>query len=70
MSRQRAQAHAKRAYFCACGRVVHGNGARAMHFYIGGDRYAGKREGHQEITRDYYHRQHGHPLDHPANRSA
>jgi hypothetical protein len=67
MSSQRAQAHAKHAYFCRCGRVVHGNGARAMHFYVGGDRYAGRREGHREIGRDAYYARFGHPLAHPAN---
>lgn len=30
-SRSRAQAHAKHAHFCSCGRVVHGNGAKAAH---------------------------------------
>lgn len=52
MSSQRARAHAKRGYFCKCGRIVHGNGARAMHFYVGGDRHAGRREGHREISRE------------------
>lgn len=51
-NRQRAQAHAKRGYYCRCGRIVHGNGARAMHFYVGGDRYTGKREGHGEISHE------------------
>ena len=46
-----AQAHAKHAYFCACGKVVHGNGARAMHFFISGDRDAGWRDGHREVSR-------------------
>jgi hypothetical protein len=36
-----AQAHARHAYFCKCGKVVHGNGARAMHFYIEGERFMG-----------------------------
>lgn len=31
MSRRRAQAHARRAHHCSCGRIVHGNGARAAH---------------------------------------
>lgn len=30
-SRDKAQAHAKHAYFCSCGYVVHGNGAKAGH---------------------------------------
>lgn len=38
-----------------------------MHFYIGGDRYTGKREGHREIGSESYRAMHGHPLDHPAN---
>lgn len=54
--RARAQAHSKHAYFCACGKVVHGNGARAMHFYVRGDRYLGRREGHAAITRDGFFR--------------
>lgn len=55
MSRQsRAKAHAKHAYFCTCGRIVHGNGANAMHFFVGGDRYAGRREGHGEISREAF----------------
>lgn len=65
--RRRAQAHAKHGYFCICGRLVHGNGARAMHFYVNGDRTAGYREGHRQITRTRYLELHGHPLDHPAN---
>lgn len=66
-TRARAQAHAKHGYFCVCGKVVHGNGARAMHFFIDGDRYAGHREGHKEIGHQAYLQMHGHPLDHPAN---
>jgi len=30
---------------------VHGNGGRAMHFYVQGDRSLGKREGHMLISR-------------------
>ncbi len=30
-SRHRARAHARRAYCCSCGRVVHGNGAKHSH---------------------------------------
>lgn len=29
--RARAAGHAKRAYYCTCGKVVHGNGARFQH---------------------------------------
>ena len=49
-----AQAHARHAYFCRCGKVVHGNGARAMHFYIEGDRFMGRREGHSKISREAF----------------
>jgi hypothetical protein len=65
---QRAKAHAKRGYLCECGRVVHGNGARAMHFYIAGQRDAGYRPGHRQISAKRYAEIHAcHPLDHPAN---
>ena len=66
-SQHRAQQHAKHGYFCECGRLVHGNGARAMHFYANGDKSQGLREGHRLISRDSYLARFGHPLDHPAN---
>lgn len=66
-ARARAQAHANRAHYCKCGRVVHGNGAKAMHFYVRGDQYAGRREGHELIGREAYLKLHGRPSDHPAN---
>lgn len=48
---ERAAAHARHAYFCKCGVVVHGNGARAMHFYVDGDRALGFRDGHLKLPR-------------------
>lgn len=64
----RARAHAKHPYFCKCGRVVHGNGAKAMHFYIYDRGFkVGYREGHAQVTREQYFELHGHPLEHPAN---
>lgn len=32
--RRRAQAHAKFAHHCTCGRIVHGNGGKAGHAYM------------------------------------
>ena len=54
MTNQRAKAHAKHPYFCSCGKVVHGNGAKAMHFYIGGDRWKGRRDGHVQVGREWF----------------
>ena len=31
MSRQRAQAHARRPHYCSCGHIIHGNGAKWSH---------------------------------------
>lgn len=42
----KAKSHAKRAYYCACGAVVHGNGGRAGHFGTTGN----KRAGHKQIN--------------------
>lgn len=63
----RAKAHAKRAYFCKCGRVVHGNGAKAMHFYVNGHDYEGLREGHGQISREVYLERFGHPFANPLS---
>lgn len=52
----RSKAHAKHAHFCICGKVVHGNGGKAMHFYVDGDRYKGRRPGHAEIGREEFFR--------------
>lgn len=54
MSSQRAKAHAKHSFRCSCGRIVHGNGAHAMHFFICGDRYRGKRDGHTLLSTAQY----------------
>lgn len=56
MANQRAKAHAKHPYFCSCGKVVHGNGAKAMHFYVGGDRWKGRRDGHVQVGREWFRR--------------
>lgn len=61
------RAHSNHGFFCICGKLVHGNGGHAMHFYVGGQRDAGYREGHREISRSAYLEMHGHPLEHPAN---
>jgi hypothetical protein len=50
--RKSAMSHAKHAFPCECGRVVHGNGARAMHFYVNGNRALGYRDGHQPRSAD------------------
>jgi hypothetical protein len=31
MATRRAQGHARRAHYCSCGFVIHGNGARSSH---------------------------------------
>ena len=41
-----------------------------MHFYVNGDRYQGYRPGHRQIRESIYVERFGHPLDHPANRTA
>lgn len=51
---QRSKAHAKHAAYCSCGRIVHGNGAKAQHFYVRGDRFVGKRDGHRLLSREQY----------------
>ncbi len=33
-ARAKAQAHAKHAYFCSCGKIVRGNGGKASHAYM------------------------------------
>jgi hypothetical protein len=39
-------AHAKYAYYCTCGKVVHGNGGRASHEYM----HERKQDGHRFVT--------------------
>lgn len=41
---------ARHAYFCTCGKVVHGNGGRAGHFYM----HEQRNDGHRETTRTRY----------------
>lgn len=48
MSRARAQAHAKHAYFCTCGRVVHGNGAKYTHAAM----HKRRNDGHGYVVRE------------------
>lgn len=31
MPSRRAQAHARHGFYCSCGKIVHGNGAKHMH---------------------------------------
>ena len=60
-SREKAQAHAKHAYFCSCGYVVHGNGARAKHR----DMHKRKDDGHSYWSHTAWIA-HGSPyLNHP-----
>lgn len=49
MKKASAQAHAKHAHYCTCGRIVRGNGAKYQH------RAAHKRNddgGHHYVTRE------------------
>lgn len=50
MSSQRAKAHAKHAFFCSCGKIVHGNGAKAQHRGM----HERKNDRHHWLTRDGY----------------
>ena len=53
IARQRGHvAHAQTAYLCECGKLVHGNGAKAMHFYVKGRRAEGYRPGHRIVSTD------------------
>lgn len=55
-SRTRAQAHAKHAHYCTCGKTVHGNGARAQHRAM----HARLADGHKYMTyTEYLRRQEG-----------
>jgi hypothetical protein len=65
--RARAKAHAKRAYFCVCGKLVHGNGGKAMHFYVDGQLDKGLRPGHGRISQERYAELHGNWRDHLLN---
>jgi len=40
--------HAKHGFFCSCGKVVHGNGAKAMHHAM----HARKQDGHRYVSRE------------------
>lgn len=59
-TKQRAKAHAKHPSYCSCGRVVHGNGGRAMHFYIEGQR-GRPRPGHVRLTQESWTTMHQDP---------
>ena len=37
----------RHAYFCSCGKVVHGNGGRAGHAYM----HEQRKDGHHEVSR-------------------
>jgi hypothetical protein len=44
------RAHAKRAYYCTCGKIVHGNGGRASHF----DMHERRGDGHHRISGSHW----------------
>jgi hypothetical protein len=46
------RAHAKRAYYCTCGKTVHGNGARSMHREM----HIRHSDGHYYMTATEYER--------------
>ena len=48
--REIAGAHANRAYFCSCGKVVHGNGGRSNHREM----HERRSDGHRFVTRETY----------------
>lgn len=50
MSSQRAKAHARHAYFCSCGKIVHGNGAKAQHKAM----HQRDLDGHRWVTSQHY----------------
>ena len=59
--REKAQAHATHAYFCSCGYVIHGNGAKAAHR----GKHLRANDGHSWWTRAAWE-EHGRPqLNHP-----
>ncbi len=49
-SRQRAQAHARRSYYCSCGAVVRGNGARFSHR----GKHARVGDGHRYVNQEIW----------------
>lgn len=49
-SREKAQAHARHAYFCSCSIVVRGNGARAQHRA----RHERANDGHRYVSREVW----------------
>lgn len=49
-SRQKAQAHARHAYYCSCGAVVHGNGACSSHR----GKHARAGDGHRYVNREVW----------------
>jgi len=52
MKHASAAAHAKRAHFCSCGKIVHGNGARAVHRAY----HVNRQDGHTYLIEDAYYR--------------
>lgn len=46
------RAHARRAWFCSCGKIVHGNGAQAAHSAM----HDRKGDGHHYLIEDEYRR--------------
>lgn len=42
--------HARHAYYCSCGKIVHGNGGRASH----ADMHERREDGHRFITSRAY----------------
>jgi hypothetical protein len=50
MASRRAQAHAKHASHCSCGKIVHGNGARYQHRAM----HERAEDEHRYVRRDYY----------------
>lgn len=48
--RQRASAHTKHAFYCSCGKVVHGNGGKAGHAYM----HEQAKDGHQFVGSHRY----------------
>lgn len=50
------RAHARYEFYCSCGKIVHGNGGKANHFYVDGQRNQ-PREGHRRLTSAQWHEQ-------------